>query len=239
MSGGTDFLVLFEFRTPVAVGPQGLLPALDSLLGAAHAAQTGRLAPDPLREPDPISLPLDALAPGLWAASLLWPIRTTPPPQDDGVRTFARRYDVPQRPRGAGSASGPWLERMRQATTLVVPRAAAFGRGDPDAVQALLHNVQHIGAQRGIGFGQLAHTPTVRALSPGDPRSALVDAHGVLRRVVPLAMAPALGVDPEDERLQAYASIASVRLPLWYRPWWEPCLVPWPLTTRLALEGGT
>lgn len=232
-----DFLVQFDFLTPVAVGPQGLLPALDSLLAAAYTTRAGRVSPDPLREPAPIPLPLEALAPGLWAASLLWPLRTALPPQVDAPQAFARRYDFPQRSRRTGSASGPLLERMRQVSPLIVPRAVAFGRGDPDAVQDVLNTVRSIGAQRGIGFGQLAHAPAVRVLPTGNPHAAMVDAQGVLRRVVPLALASSLGIDPEDDRLLAYASVASVRLPLWYRPWWEPCLVPLPLTTRLALEG--
>lgn len=241
---GAGFSVRFTFRTAVAVGQIGLLPSLDSLIAGALMQAAGQPTPDPLGEPPVLDLPLDRLAPDLWAATQLWPLRspadpaapaTLPDPVGDAARVYVRRYDHPsldKKPKDAG----PTVQKMRRVQTVFVRHAVAFGRGDAAAVSAALRTLTAIGRERALGFGRLAAPPSVRRWDPARPLPLIQDERGRLRRIVSLREAPALRLDPNDPSLQAYISLGSTRLPLWYRPWWEPCLIPLPITTRQFTE---
>jgi hypothetical protein len=70
-----------------------------------------------------------------------------------------------------------------------------------------------------------------------DGDQSLRDSHdGKLLRIVPLRLASALGLDPDDPTLKAVARPASCRPPLWFRPWWELCLVPLPFNARYVVD---
>lgn len=243
------FMVRLRFRTPVAVGSFGLLPALDALLAAQVMARRGDLIPAPRQEPRPVSLPLDELAPGCWAASVLMP---TAVPDDDtrpqkdrpaGAHLYARSYLGPHWHGLAmpeytdvsassvrDSSRGPFVTHQRKAGALIVPEAVAFGRGDPWAVAELLRGVWQVGGQRGIGYGLLRQPPLVQRVA--EDRTLRDPQDGKLLRIVPVRLASALGLDIKDSALKAVVRLASCRPPLWYRPWWEPCLVPLPLNAR-------
>ena len=237
---GTPFAVRFTFRTPVALGAFGLLPSLEGLVAAGLTQAVGRLMP-PLTdgdEPPALDLPLDTLAPDVLAATLLWPLQPrqssetpalAPDPLSSAARTYPHRFDhdlLRDREHGGGALR----EKMHTVTPVVVRTAVAFGRGDPHAVQEALRHISHLGDERGTGFGRLASPPTVQAVSRKLP--LICSADGALRRIVPLRHAESLGLDPQDPALRAYVTLGSSRLPLWYRPWWEPCLIPLPLTVR-------
>jgi hypothetical protein len=237
----TAFLVRFRFRAPVALGPLGLLPALDALLAAQVAA---RLLPATGRPPAPIPVPLDDILPGLPAATLIFPVAAAPAPI---ALQFPRRYQDPVwhgRPLDAvtdvsvsqlrNESSGPFVTHPRPVTAVTVAEAVAYGRGDAVAAAALLRGVTHLGGHRGIGFGLLREPPVVQRV--GTAPLLRGPQGGPLLRIVPLRLAPALGLDPDDPRLRAVVQPASVRPPLWFRPWWEPCLVPLPLTSRSHAE---
>lgn len=244
MASSQPFIVRFRFVTPVAVGSHGLLPALDALLASQVASRQGMLAPPPRTDPCYFDLPLEALTPDCWAASLLFPTQV---PEDGCTELYRRTYSDPQwhgrsltdfsdvrASEVHNGSSGPFVTHFRPVDSLLVPEAVAYGRGDPRAVQTLLSKVDHIGAQRGIGYGLLKEPPIVQRISRD---VSLRDPHdGKLMRIVPLRSAADLGLDPGDGRLRAMVTRASSRPPLWFRPWWEPCLVPLPLSVRYRRE---
>ena len=237
-SSGQFFEVRFHFRTAVAVGDNGLLPPLDSLLASVIARREGRLSPPSRVEPAPINLPLDEIRPGLYAASLIWPTHIA----TDGSqeyrrihiepsfldRTIIQNTNIPKT--FANPSSGPLVTKQRQRQALIVQEAVAYGRGDALAVKDLLNDITQVGGFRGIGFGLLKEPPAPHRMSYD--RSLVDPKEGKLLRIVPLRLAEDLGLDPDDERLAAYVGVASVRPPLWFKAWHEECLIPLPLNVR-------
>lgn len=252
-NSSVPFLVTLHLATPVALGPLALLPALDSLLAALITRREGRLAPLPGRDPDPVPLPLARLAPdsSCYAATQFFPAVVAGESPAAGVQEareraagphqYSRAFLTPYWP-GADILSltnappskvrdtqrGYFVTHVRNVRAFWIPRLVAFGVGDPQQVQDLLKSLTQIGGQRGIGYGIITRISVQRVTPPPFPRSA----DGALLRIIPLREAQMLGLDPENPTLRAMILSASVRFPLWFRPWWEPCLVPLPLDAR-------
>lgn len=102
----------------------------------------------------------------------------------------------------------------RRATS--VPIVAAFGTGDPEAVQQLLQGVTHIGAKRSGGHGEVA---AIRLVPMDHPHAGLADRHGRPLRAVPIGLWRRLNLPPAPVR-----SLVA-RLPRWDAPR-EPCVGP-------------
>jgi len=231
------FVVEVGLATPIALGPNGLWPALDATLAFLQAEREGKgriAAPFPRIVP-----PLTALAEDIYAGTVLMP-----DPKSlrylgfvSHPHTYARkaiRSLDPEAPAVLNNeGGGPFAALPRTFASWQVERAFWWGQGDREAVTALLLDehgeprLRAVGAQRNIGYGRVSSI-AVRPLRQG---FRLVNAQGLLMRTVPVRLATELGLPPDGDGLQAYIGTAAVRQPLWLAENQERCLIPLPPDT--------
>jgi len=92
----------------------------------------------------------------------------------------------------------------------------AFGTGDAAAVAALLDGLDHIGAKRSSGYGEVL---AVRVAALDHPHAGLADRSGAPVRAVPVELWRGLNLPPRPVRNLV------ARLPRWASPY-EPCVGP-------------
>lgn len=205
---------------------QGAL-TLESLLAAAVNEATGRIRDEALSEV-PIDT-IDAAGSRLWMASGVFfggSVRrasativrkrrfTEIGPDFYEPNARARKLD----PYRIDQSEGDYKALMNAYPTVKADRLVWFARGDAQACAQLLRSLMWIGKRRGQGFGEIGPVEVHEV-----DESPLVDAHGMVRRPVPVDQ---LDHVPGAAPLQAQR---LARVPFEHPTWAHPpvlCAVP-------------
>jgi hypothetical protein len=206
------FLVEFELSTSVildrGINFAGLLARL-----IADRGDEDPLGSVPLAERDGIFFGSDLFVLG---ASTPYHVAYTRSLRPTAMEHDHALHDRRGKPMVRITLRDEWKNLLDRRTASSTATVVAFGTGDVAAVDALLRDVDHIGAKRSGGYGAVE---SVRVQAIGHPHAGIADRTGRPMRAVPATLWQQMNLPPQPLRNLV------ARLPRWASPY-EPCAGP-------------